>query len=145
MYTHTWCSYCLVAFRRSGCSQLTSLTVLFIPSRKWGTPHSTIRRKIKKSSKPLQNRFQCLSFSTHTSRPFLCWQKKLKRALPTQRCENYIRRVGSPVFASPMYWNLMRKYLRTAAKIRWRSFLSTSKIRTATSQAFCEMWNRWRL
>ena len=42
----TVCPYCLYSSRRSGCSPIICLIVPSIPSRKWSTSHSTIRRKI---------------------------------------------------------------------------------------------------
>ena len=132
-----------IASRMRVCSQLKCLIVLSIPNRKWSTPHPTIRKKYQK----VQSRCKNTSSSFRSPRrlrglPGTCWAKESASNTKVHQLHKPSDFACLRVSHVPEFNG---KYLPTAEKIRWPSFSSILKIRTASSEASCQTWNRWRL
>ena len=94
------CPYCLYCFSEARLLTAHLSDCSVHPEQKVEYPSPDDSKKISKSSKPLQKRSLCHLFSTPTLRPSWYLLKKPKRALPIQRCVNFINRAASSAFAS---------------------------------------------
>ena len=132
-----------ITSRMRVCLQLTYLIAPSIPSRKYPSPDD-----------PEKNINKFIAFAKTLPVPFVLYAnfeaflvpaEETKERASNTKVHQLHKSSGFAAFASPRFQNLMGKYSRTAAKFRWSSFSSILKIRTATSEASCQTWNRWRL